>query len=153
MGYSKTTTMWKICRLLMIMILLNACSSQHRTKKWDRENVKLIDKSSSSYNNAVELAQKNLPEFINLLKERETNNYKFNISANYTEDGHTEQLWFMVDTYKDSIFYVKLNNVPLHFKRLKLDDKLEIQQDKVKDWLVSKNHKVIAGNFAKADLN
>jgi uncharacterized protein YegJ (DUF2314 family) len=146
-------TMSKISTLLIIMILLSACSSQNRSKKWDRENVKLVDKSDSSYINAVQSAQKHLPEFIILLKEREINNYKFNISANYTEEGHTEQLWFMADSFKDNIFYVKLNNVPLHFKKLKLNDKLEIHQDRVKDWLVSKNHKVIAGNFAKADLN
>ncbi|WP_309641640.1 DUF2314 domain-containing protein [Flavobacterium sp.] len=145
--------MSKISTFLIIMILLSACSGQKRTKKWDKENVKLVNISDSSYSSAVQSAQEHLPEFITLLKERETNNYKFNISADYTEEGHTEQLWFMVDSFDNNIFYVKLNNVPLHFKNLKLNDKLEIHQDSVKDWLVSKNHKVIAGNFAKVDLN
>ena len=150
MGYSKKTTM-SIRLLLIIMIFLSACSSQQRSKNWDKENVKLVNKSDSSYISAIQSAQKHLPEFIILLKERETNNYKFNISADYTQEGHTEQLWFMVDSFVDNKFYVKLNNVPLHFKNLKLNDKLEIQQERVKDWLVSKNHKVIAGNFAKAN--
>ena len=153
MGYSKKATMSRISTLMIIMIFLNACGSQERTRKWDRENVKLVDKSSNSYKNAVKEAQLHLPEFIKLLKERETNNYTFNIRASYTEDGHTEQHWFKVEEYKDEIFFAILNNVPLHFKKLKLHDKLEIKKDQVKDWLVSQNHEVISGNFAKVDLD
>ncbi|MFP9098858.1 DUF2314 domain-containing protein [Flavobacterium sp. RHBU_24] len=110
-----------------------------------------MNKNDSTHLSAQRLAQENMPAFIEMFNKKK-NRCKFNISAPYTENGHTETMWFTVKSVEGDAFNTELNNVPLHIKGIKLGDKIKIQKDSVKDWIVSKHHKVIAGNFANEDL-
>lgn len=144
--------MVKTSFLFILLTIALECNAQERSEDWDRENVVKVKKTDSIYINAAKLAQENLPRFIELLNNREKNNYNFNIRASYTEDGHTEQLWFTVSKVVGNSFYATLNNVPRRIKIIKLGSNVIIQKENVKDWIISKDHKVLQGNFVKADL-
>ncbi|WP_162927076.1 DUF2314 domain-containing protein [Flavobacterium psychrotrophum] len=144
--------MIKLAIFLILLTFVIECNPQKRSVNWDRENVVTVNVNDSTYTNAEKLAQKNMSTFIDMLNNRKKNGYKFNVSARYTEDEKSETMWFTVLSIEGNTFNTKLNNVPFNLKTIKLGDKIKIPKESVRDWIVSKNHKVIAGNFANEDI-
>lgn len=150
-GLSKSNvnqyTMAKPILLLVFITFIIGCNPQKRSAEWDRDNVIKVKNSDTRYTEAAKLAQENMPAFIQLLNSKEKKRYKFSISGPYTEEGHTEQMWFKVVSIEGNMFIATLNNVPLRLKNIKLGDQVKISKDSVKDWIVSRKHKVVIGNY------
>lgn len=137
---------------LIVGLLIISCNPQKRSAEWDRENVVTVKGGDSRYANAYKLAQENMPTLIEMFNNRKKNGCKFNVSAKYREGKYTETMWFTVLSIDENTFNTELNNVPFKLTTIKLGDKIKIQKDSIQDWVVSKNHKVVAGNFANEDF-
>lgn len=138
--------------LVLILSIIGCNTRKERSDEWDRENVVEVKKEDSRYSDAAKLAQKNMPLFIKMWNSRKKDDYYFNISARYSEEDSAETMWFTVLSIDQDSLNTELNNVPLKLKTIKSGDKIKIPKDSIKDWIVSKNHKVVAGNFANEDL-
>ncbi len=144
--------MTKPILFLAFVLSIVSCNPQKRSAEWDRENVVTVKDGDSRYVDAYKLAQENMPTFVDMFDKRKKNGCKFNVSARYREGKRVETMWFTVLSIDKDTLNTELNNVPFNLKTIALGDKMKIPKDSVRDWVVSKHHKVVAGNFANEDF-
>jgi uncharacterized protein YegJ (DUF2314 family) len=94
---------------------------------------------------AVREARRRWPEFVAAFEQRETGQL-FSVKVPVREGKQTEYMWLSVSALEHEMIYGRLDNEPVHMKRLHAGDRLRVPVRDLNDWLFTRGD-TLAGGF------
>jgi uncharacterized protein YegJ (DUF2314 family) len=142
--------------LICLILTLTSCRSQqvNNTKTNKTEQTKTfenavyeVDVEDEEMLTAIEMAKKTYTEFEKAIKSENPNFKNFTLKKAYESTEGDEHLWI-----KSVIFYAKKNkyvgiiaDTPLHTKKVKFDEIVEVDKNEISDWMYFQDNVVKGG--------
>ncbi len=102
--------------------------------EWDRE--------------AVE-SQAHLAQFIRVMQEPKANQTGFAVKAILQEGNHSEAIWLTSLHFDGKTFHGKVNNDPIHLRKINVGDRMSVDQSRIRDWMYIENGQLRGGYTIK----
>ena len=155
MGNKKPKLRKYLTRLLFCatipLLPISSCKQKSaqliKQDNWDKQNIRDVEISDTTYLNAINVAQENIDLFVNLVKDKKNNNLQFYIKSKFTQGEQVEHMWLVTEGFDKNLFSATLNNVPKSLTTVKYKDKIKVAKQDVEDWIIYEGDSVLLGNF------
>lgn len=131
-----------------IFLLLSGClisGCVQKTKAPNADEVIQVANDDAAMNAALAKGNATQSQFISALQNKKASQSGFAIYAKFNESGQVEYLWLDSISYDGKNFSGIVNNTPGFLKKVKLNDKVKVAPENVKDWMYIENKKLMGG--------
>ncbi len=114
-----------------------------RINRGDEPVIFSLSEDDNEMSSAIELANKTLVDFDEVLKFSENQNFALKIR--YDINDKSEHIWAVNIEKSDEDYFGIIDNLPNSEINIKLNEKVKIEKEKISDWMFSKNGKLVGG--------
>jgi uncharacterized protein YegJ (DUF2314 family) len=135
-------------KLLSIIIILFAIYSCKNSSKVERENeptIYNVEHEDAEMNDAIKKANRTLNEFNIALKSNDSNNTFFGLKMRFKAEDRNEHIWIGNIKQNGNKYYGVVDNLPEYTTEVKQGDTIEIDKEKISDWMYLKNSELRGG--------
>ncbi|WP_313100773.1 DUF2314 domain-containing protein [Epilithonimonas sp.] len=114
-----------------------------KIERGDEPVIYSLSEDDKEMNSAVELANQTLEDFDKALKFSENDNFALQIR--YDVNDKSEHIWAVNIEKIEDDYFGNIDNLPNSIIKIKLNDKVRIEKEKISDWMFSNNGKLFGG--------
>ncbi|WP_312419564.1 DUF2314 domain-containing protein [Epilithonimonas sp.] len=114
-----------------------------KIKRGDEPVIYSLSEDDKELNSAVELANQTLEDFDKALQFSENDNFALKIR--YDVNDKSEHIWAVNIEKIEDDYFGNIDNLPNSIIKIKLNDKVRIEKEKISDWMFSNNGKLFGG--------
>lgn len=112
-----------------------------------------IGPDSEKLQEAEEEARRRWPEFLSAFHEKDPSREDFAVKAPFeTPNGEMEHMWVMVEQVEGDIIRGSLGNDPIHVRSLAAGSHVELEKDRISDWVYMEEGEMVGGFSMKVLL-
>ena len=115
-------------------------------KKWQGDHVINVESTDADMLAAIAKARETLPTFWQAFDHHEHGEERFALKVKITDSHGTEHFWLNNVERKDGKVFGTINNDADIVKSVKLDERIEILEPDISDWLFMRDDKMV-GNY------
>lgn len=133
---------------LVLVVLLFSCNDgkKHIEKKENGgDEVYSVSDEDSDMNVAIDKAVKSYSDFLKVYESNDNNCSGFSVKMRFPYDGGGEHMWLSHLFLKNERLFGVLDSDPVNVFTVKAGDSLEVNKNRVSDWMFVKNGKLVGG--------
>lgn len=135
------------------LILLFALSCEKKNERLEREgepDVVYYESDDLEMNKAIKEAKRTFLEFKKAIESENPNFSNFVLKQRFdTPDGGGEHIWISNIIYKNGNYYGSIENSPVNFKNLEYGDSVQVETNRISDWMHYNNNEVVGAFTTK----
>ena len=109
----------------------------------------LVGEHDPEWDDTAREAQYTLGNFLRVLDSPTPQQSSFAIKAIVEEGKHSEAVWLTSLEFDGKTFYGKVNNDPIHLRKVFLGTKVSVDQARIRDWMYVENGQLHGGYSLK----
>ena len=130
------------------MIFVIGCQKKYEVNEREGKTKTMeVPNSDSAMNFAIKKAQETLSEFKKALESKNPNFSNFALKQRFDDfDGNGEHIWIGEIELRNGKYFGFVENDPVNVTQIKLGDSVQVDFDKISDWMYY-NKNIVVGAF------
>lgn len=133
--------------VLFVAFITICCKNSNKIVRENEPTIYSVESNDKEMNEAIKKANQTLSDFNRILS-----NPKIEVKAlkvKFETPKGTEHIWLSFVEYKNGKYSGVLDNLPEYITEYKIGDKIEIDNNKISDWMYIENGKLFGGYTIK----
>lgn len=144
--------------LLCALVIFSISNGNAQTSKMERDgepDIYFLEGDDEEMNQAIRLARETLGEFYGKFdRDKNKKDLYFSIKMAFdTNDSGIEHIWLSNIQKKKGKLFGEVGNEPNDVSNLSLGQRVEIDENRISDWMIIENNKLIGGHTIRAIRN